>query len=104
MKLKTTHIDEMAKDLHVAYAGGLTNKKKSFSRRLWEAERKREMVLRGLRDGLGKRDISKRYGIALTAVQYAYTVLRNEGKLWWDESKGSNGGWRVRDGATGDSV
>jgi DNA-binding phage protein len=96
--MKTLHVDRMAVELEHARRESCREGRPSFRALLDTALETRDRVLGCLRRGLGRAHIARELGISRDRVKRAYVVLAREGKIYWDESKGGSGGWRVRDG------
>jgi hypothetical protein len=93
--VKTSNIDALmtARTQHVE---ALAQRATSFRQLLDESEKKRELVFRGISEGLGKKRIARKYNLNINSVARACKALACEGRLEWDREKGGNGGWRAR--------
>ena len=94
--MKTSNIDRLADVLDCSRRSVLREGRQSHREHLDEAFKTRGRVLKLLSLGFGRNVIVRKLGISKARVQRAYEVLAREGKIYWDESKGGSGGWRVR--------
>ena len=94
--MKTSHVDRMAVELEHARRKSYGEGRPPFQALLDTAIETRERVLGCLRRGLGRCHIVRELGVSRDRVKRAYAVLAREGKIYWDASKGANGGWRAR--------